>query len=101
MKQLFKINGKYYDKLEDIPEEIRKLIDKDENGVADIIEENPNLDSTKPKREIILQRKTHNPTSSPQSPTSADQGGHRRKILLILVGIAIGLAYILPKFFFS
>jgi hypothetical protein len=39
IKHRYKINGKQYNRFEDIPEKYRKLMDKDNNGKSDLLQQ--------------------------------------------------------------
>jgi len=45
-KQKFTVNGKKYTSLDEMPEDVRNIIDKDRNGILDVIEDTNERNST-------------------------------------------------------
>jgi hypothetical protein len=62
IKHRYKVNGKEYDRFEDIPEEFRKLMDRDNNGKSDFLEEFEK-DPSRKKWKVSINKTEHsNPT---------------------------------------
>lgn len=58
----YKVNGKEYDRFEDIPENIRKLMDKDNNGKSDLLEKFEKNPSKRKWKVSINKNKHSDPT---------------------------------------
>jgi len=102
-KPFIKVNGKEFENLEDLPEEIRDLIDKDKNNKIDIIENLQNHPLNKifkviPQQEDLATIKRKFPVEKNVPKQFKEKGSGNVIRIVILIALIIGIiGYILYK----
>ncbi len=87
--QHFDINGVRYNKFEDIPERYRKFLDKDNNGMIDMLEQPVFNTNEKIKSNQHIQENQMHPI---------DYVSEKKRIALLVILIALG-AILYQRFF--
>jgi hypothetical protein len=95
MKHLYKINGKTYNSLDEIPEDMRKLLDADGNGIPDMIEDNPEMFKSPDGKQIAFAaKKTEHKLIDENSDEYKDtMRQYKTKMLIAVVAIALIFLY--------
>ena len=99
-KNQFLCTEKTYENFEDLPEDIKQQIDRNGNGIPDIIEEH--IKETGTKRKLSIQKKNTNYTENKNmhQHTVSNTGDLSKRIMIIIfIGIALFFLYTFYKAF--
>lgn len=95
MKNIYKINGKTYNSLDEIPEDMRKLLDAYGNGIPDLIKENADIfKDTKKDKVVFAAKKTEHKLIDENSPEYIEKMSRvKRTVFIGLIAAALMFIY--------